>query len=148
MDEVNERTAAQAGQQKGIVRETRLAAEAAYKNVVKLLNAMAICETPAGLDYSAAIDRLNAEVEHYRQILARKGVSTGTNSGGDGTTNDNDNENGGGSTDSGSTDGGSTDSGSGSSDSGSDSGSGSSDGNDPMPGPGAGEDVPSGGGDE
>ena len=84
LQKMNERTAAQAGQQKGIVRETRLAAEAAYKNVVKLLNAMAICETPAGLDYSAAIDLLNAEIDHYRQILARKGVSSGTNSGGSG----------------------------------------------------------------
>lgn len=81
---MNERTAEQAGQQKGIVREKRLQAEAAYKNVVKLLNAMAICEVPAGVDYGPAIDHLNAEVEHYRQILARKGISTGTNSGGDG----------------------------------------------------------------
>ena len=75
---MNERTAEQAGQQKGIVREKRLQTEAAYKNVVKLLNAMAICEVPAGVDYAPAIDHLNAEVEHYRQILARKGVSTGS----------------------------------------------------------------------
>ena len=81
---MNERTEAQAGQQKGIVREKRLLAEAAYKNVVKLLNAAAIMEQPAELDYNPIIDRLNAEVEHYRQILARKGTSTGTNSGGDG----------------------------------------------------------------
>lgn len=84
LQKMNERTEAQAGQQKGIVREKRLAAEAAYKNVVKLINAAAIMEIPAGLDYSAAIDLLNAEVEHYRQILARKGTSTGSNSGGDG----------------------------------------------------------------
>ena len=82
---MNERTEAQAGQQKGIVRDTRLAAEAAYKNVVKLINAMAICEIPAGLDFNAPIDRLNAEIEHYKQILARKGGSSsggGSNSGG------------------------------------------------------------------
>ena len=85
---MNERTEAQAGQQKGIVREKRLAAEAAYKNVVKLLNAAAIMEIPADLDYNPVIDRLNAEVEHYRQILARKGTSTGTNSGGDGGSSD------------------------------------------------------------
>ena len=82
LTKMNERTAEQAGQQKGIVRDSRLAAEAAYRNVVKLLNAMAICEVPAGVDYAPAIDHLNAEVEHYRQILARKGVSTGSNSGG------------------------------------------------------------------
>ena len=80
LTKMNERTAEQAGQQKGIVREKRLLAEAAYKNVVKLLNAMAICEVPAGVDYGPAIDHLNAEVEHYRQILARKGISTGTGS--------------------------------------------------------------------
>ena len=85
---MNERTEAQAGQQKGIVREKRLLAEAAYKNVVKLLNAAAIMEQPAELDYNPVIDRLNAEVEHYRQILARKGTSTGTNSGGDGGSSD------------------------------------------------------------
>ena len=85
---MNERTAEQTGQQKGIVREKRLLAEAAYKNVVKLLNAAAIMEQPADLDYNPVIDRLNAEVEHYRQILARKGMSTGTNSGGDGGSSD------------------------------------------------------------
>ena len=85
---MNERTEAQAGQQKGIVREKRLLAEAAYKNVVKLLNAAAIMEQPADLDYNPVIDRLNAEVEHYRQILARKGTNTGTNSGGDGGSSD------------------------------------------------------------
>ena len=88
LQKMNERTEAQAGQQKGIVREKRLLAEAAYKNVVKLLNAAAIMEQPADLDYNPVIDRLNAEVEHYRQILARKGTSTGTNSGGDGGSSD------------------------------------------------------------
>ena len=73
---MNERTAEQAGQQKGIVREKRLLAEAAYKNVVRLINAAAIMEMPEGLDWNSPIDRLNAEVEHYRQILARKGSSS------------------------------------------------------------------------
>ena len=89
---MNERTEAQAGQQKGIVREKRLACEAAYRDVVKLINAMAICEVPAGYSFGTVIDLVNAEIEHYRQILARKGVSTGssnsgtTNSGNSGTT--------------------------------------------------------------
>lgn len=95
---MNERTEAQAGLQKGIVREKRLLCEAAYRNVVKLVNAMAICEMPAGLDFTTPINLLNAEIEHYRQILARKGISTGSNSGGDGTdtgtgTGSNENEN-------------------------------------------------------
>ena len=75
---MNERTAAQAGQEKGIVRDRRNQVELAYKNVVKLINAMAICEIPSGFDFTAPINLLNAEIEHYRQILARKGVSTGT----------------------------------------------------------------------
>jgi uncharacterized membrane protein YgcG len=99
---MNERTEAQAGLEKGIVREKRLLCEAAYRNVVKLVNAMAICEVPAGFDFTTAFNLLNAEIEHYRQILARKGISTGSNSGGDGGTgtgsNENENTGGGGST--------------------------------------------------
>ena len=80
---MNERTEAQAGQQKGILREMRLRCEAAYRDLLKLINALAIVEMPAGFNYDPILDRLNAEVEHYRQILARKGISTGsTNSGG------------------------------------------------------------------
>jgi hypothetical protein len=93
---MNERTEAQAGLEKGIVREKRLLCEAAYRNVVKLANAMAICEVPAGFDFTTAFNLLNAEIEHFRQILARKGISTGSNSGGDGGTasgNENQNEN-------------------------------------------------------
>ena len=95
---MNERTEAQAGMEKGIVREKRLLCEAAYRNVVKLANAMSICEVPAGFDFTTAFNLLNAEIEHFRQILARKGISTGSNSGGDGTdtgtgTGSNDNEN-------------------------------------------------------
>ena len=102
---MNERTEAQAGYQTGIVRATRLEAEAAYKDLVKLINALAIAEIPAGVDYSSAIDLLNAEIEHFRQILARKGVSTGSssNNNGGGTTDNgggsgNENENPGGTT--------------------------------------------------
>lgn len=77
---MNERTEEQAGMQKGVVRDTRLQVEAAYRDLMKLLNAMAICEVPAGLDFNAPIDRLNAEIEHYRLILARKGYSSGSGS--------------------------------------------------------------------
>ena len=117
---MNERTAEQSGMQKGIVREKRLLAEGAYRDVVKLINAMAICEVPAGLDFTSPINRLNAEIEHYRQILSRKGVSTGTGSSGSGSDSSGSVD----SVDSG--DSGVSGSGSGSSDSGSvDSGSGS-----------------------
>ena len=84
LDKMNERTVEQAGQQKGIVRDTRNQAEAAYRDLMKLLNAMSICEYPSGIDFGNTIDHLNAEIEHYRQILARKGVSTGSGSTGSG----------------------------------------------------------------
>ena len=74
---MNERTAAQAGQQKGIVREKRLLAEAAYRDLVKLINAAAIMEMPEGLDWNSPIDRLNAEIDHYKNIIARKGSTSG-----------------------------------------------------------------------
>jgi len=52
LQKMDERTEAQAGQQKGIVRETRLKAEAAYRNVVKAVNALAIVQVPEGYDYA------------------------------------------------------------------------------------------------
>ena len=76
LQKMNERTAEQAGQQKGIVREKRLLAEAAYRDLVKLINAAAIMEMPEGLDWNSPIDRLNAEIDHYKNILARKGSSS------------------------------------------------------------------------
>ncbi|MCR5434387.1 MAG: hypothetical protein K6F20_08350 [Bacteroidaceae bacterium] len=98
---MNERTDEQAGMQKGIVRDTRLQVEAAYRDVVKLLNAMAICEVPAGLDFNAPIDRLNAEIEHYRQILARKGGGSAAGGSGSGSGSSSDGETGNGGSDSG-----------------------------------------------
>ena len=62
---------------------SRAACEAAYRNVVKLINALAICEVPAGFNYTTVIDLMNAEIEHYRQILARKGSGKGSGGGGD-----------------------------------------------------------------
>ena len=84
LQKMNERTAAQAGQQKGIVRETRLAAEAAYRDLVRLVNALAIVEVPADLDYTTIVNSLNAEIDHYKQILARKGATA------DGSSDDDD----------------------------------------------------------
>lgn len=86
LQKMNERTAEQAGQEKGIVREKRLLCEAAYRNLVKLINAAAIMEIPADLDFTAAINLLNAEVDHYRTILARKGGSSSSTSGSSSTT--------------------------------------------------------------
>lgn len=77
---MNERTEAQSAQQKGAVREARLLAEAAYHDLAKALNALAIMETPDTVDYDTLIAQLNAEIDHYKHILAHKGA---TASGGD-----------------------------------------------------------------
>ena len=74
---MNERTEEQSYQQKGIVRETRLATEAAYRDLVKLINAMAIMEMPEGFYWDDVINSLNAEIDHYKNILARKGSNSG-----------------------------------------------------------------------
>ena len=75
---MNERTEAQAGVVKGIVRETRQQTEAAYKDLVRMVNAMSICEVGDGIRYGDIIDSLNAEIEHYRRILAQKGKGDAT----------------------------------------------------------------------
>lgn len=60
--------------------------QSANRNLHKAINALAIAEVPLGFAFSDAFDRLNAEIEHYRMILSRKGVGTGgssSNSSGD-----------------------------------------------------------------
>ena len=69
------RTAATEGQVKGAVAEARADLEAKYQLFRKLLNVASIYE--GDTDYRPFILSVNAEIEHYRQILARKGVSTG-----------------------------------------------------------------------
>ena len=81
---MNERTEAQSYQQKGIVRETRTQAEQAYKDLVKLINALAIVEVPDTIDYYGIVSNLNSEIDHYKQILARKGTTA------DGSSDDDD----------------------------------------------------------
>ena len=76
------RTAATEGQVKGAVAEARADLEAKYQLFRKLLNVASIYE--GDTDYRPFILSVNAEIEHYRQILARKGVSTGSGSSGSG----------------------------------------------------------------
>ena len=85
LQKMNERTEAQAWQQKGIVRETRLQAEDAYRDLVQLIKAMAIMEMPESFDWDYTINGLNSEIDHYKNILARKGSSSsgGEDEGGD-----------------------------------------------------------------
>lgn len=72
------RTGTTEGQTKGAVAAARDLAEAMYQLFRRMLNVASIYEGDA--DYRSFILKANAEVEHYRQILARKGVSTGSTS--------------------------------------------------------------------
>lgn len=92
------RTASTEGQQKGAVAEARANLEQKYQLFRQMLNVASIYEGDA--DYRPFILAVNAEVEHFRQILARKGVSMGADinsgTGTDTGSNENDNDNQGG----------------------------------------------------
>ena len=81
------RTTSTEGYQKGAVAEARADLEAKYQLFRQMLNVASIYE--GDTEYRPFLLAANAEVEHFRQILARKGVSTGSSS----------SDNGGGSTD-------------------------------------------------
>ena len=111
------RTGTTEGQTKGAVAAARAAAEAKYQLFRQMLNVASIYEGDA--DYRSFILKANAEVEHYRTILARKGISTGGGqaspnpsqggeNGGQQTGGDNNQGGGTGNIDTGDTDGGST----------------------------------------
>ena len=82
---VKGRTASTEGYQKGAVAEARANLEQKYQLFRQMLNVASIYEGDA--DYRPFILAINAEVEHFRQILARKGVSMGADiNSGTGTT--------------------------------------------------------------
>ena len=78
-----DRTASTQGQEKGAVAAARADLEAKFQLFRRLLNVASTYE--GDTDYRSFILAVNAEAEHYRQILARKGVSTGGSSSGNGS---------------------------------------------------------------
>ena len=68
------RTNDQAGYVKSELTVLRNNLIAAYRNFVKLANVVFIYEGDTA--YATTIDQMNAEVRHYKQIIARKGGST------------------------------------------------------------------------
>ena len=62
-----QRTEADAARQVGIVKETRTAAEAAYRSLVDTVNALAIIEGDG--DYATFIDHTNAMIDRQKAIL-------------------------------------------------------------------------------
>ena len=61
-----ERTEADAARQVGIVKETRTAAEAAYRSLVDTVNALAMIN--GDTDYATFIDHVNAMIERQKAI--------------------------------------------------------------------------------
>lgn len=116
-----QRTNERMGTTVGALKTARAASDAAYRALVKMVNALALVYGDA--DYASFIDYANTEITHYkREVLGQKSSSTTTSGGSasDSTTS------GGSSSSSGSTSGGSTSGGStsgGSSSSGGDSSS-------------------------
>lgn len=80
---MEERTASTVGKSKGAVAAARADVEQKVRTLFRMVNVVNSYEGGGVLD--AFIEIINAEVEHYRQILARKGVSTGSTSGGSGS---------------------------------------------------------------
>lgn len=82
------RTNAQAGYVRSELAQLRQQLIAAYRNFVKMLNAVLLYEGDTA--YATVVDQMNAEVRHYKQIIARKrgggSSSSSTNSGNSGTT--------------------------------------------------------------
>ncbi len=92
---MNARTNDQAGYVPSELSQLRLQLIAAYRNFVKMLNVVLIYEGDTA--YATVVDQMNAEVRHYKQIIARKGgtVSSSTDNGGTTTNTTDTGENGG-----------------------------------------------------
>ena len=68
-----QRTEADAARQVGIVKETRTAAEAAYRSLVDTVNALAIIEGDG--DYATFIDHTNAMIDRQKAILKARATN-------------------------------------------------------------------------
>jgi len=90
---MSDRTASTQGQEKGAVAAARADLEEKFQLFRRMLNVASTYEGDS--DYRAFLLAVNAEVEHFRQILARKGVSTSSGSNSNGANGQNGNNNGG-----------------------------------------------------
>lgn len=70
----------QMGRIVGALKASRKASDEAYRNLVKMVNALAMVEGDA--DYTAFIDYVNTEIAHYkREVLGQKATAPSTSSG-------------------------------------------------------------------
>ena len=71
-----ERTAGTVGKTTGVVAAARLDVEQKYRTLMRMVNVVSSYEGGGVLDQFILV--MTAEVDHYKQILARKGVSSGS----------------------------------------------------------------------
>ena len=81
---MDERTTGTIGYVAGTVNAARHEVEAKYRTFMRMVNVVSSYEGGGVLD--AFILVITAEIEHYKQILARKGVSTSSSSSNSGTS--------------------------------------------------------------
>ena len=74
-----ERTAGTVGREKGVVKTARENVERRLRDLIRATNVVSIYEGNGPLD--TFIDTMNAEILHFKDILARKGVTTSSGSG-------------------------------------------------------------------
>ena len=74
-----QRTEADAARQVGIVKETRTAAEVAYRSLVDTVNALAMINGDA--DYATFIDHVNAMIERQKAILKTRATNNAKKNG-------------------------------------------------------------------
>ena len=75
---MDERTTGTIGNVTGAVAAARAEVEAKYRTLVRMINVVSSYEGGGVLDQFILV--ITAEIEHYRQILARKGVGSGSSS--------------------------------------------------------------------
>ena len=74
-----QRTEADAARQVGIVKETRTAAESAYRSLVDTVNALAMIN--GDTDYATFIDRVNAMIDRQKAILKTRATNNAKKNG-------------------------------------------------------------------
>lgn len=139
---LNKRESERIGQQVGALKTARTATDEAYRQLVKMVNALAMVFDDS--DYAGFIDAVNTKIAYYKRTALKQKSTTQSGGSGSGTGSSDTGSDSGSGSGSSSESGSGSESGTGSSDTGSGSGSGSSSGSDSGSGSGSGSDSGSG----